>query len=205
MSLLLCMTFLLSGCMGFSEKDAKEYTQGVLDAGYKGEYTLYRKTTKSTQEEAEKVYENTLQSCVDGMGMAAGDGMISEETEKTVKDMFGNLLSKARYQVKEVEKNDKSFKVTVAVKPLQISINALSEEVYDEIMNDETIMDENVTEKEFYDRIYKGLADKINAILENPEYGDEVEHIVTIVRNDKVYEIPKKELEALEIKMFNFN
>ncbi len=50
---------MLAGC-GMKPDDAKSYVQATLDAGYKANFDEYTKITDSTKEEAQKLFDNNI-------------------------------------------------------------------------------------------------------------------------------------------------
>ena len=80
---------MLAGC-GMKPDDAKAYVQATLDAGYKADFDEYAKITDSTKEDAQKLFDNNIDTVTNSLGFGAL-GATEETTEK-----YRELLNEKR-------------------------------------------------------------------------------------------------------------
>ena len=105
---------LLGGCGSMSAEDATLYTQSILDASYKGEFKEYIEQTESTEEEAQEIYDASLDVIMAESGFE--ELGISDELEANYRQLFQDMLQSAKYEVGEAkEEEDDSYTLDVKV------------------------------------------------------------------------------------------
>lgn len=82
---LLCFT----GC-GMKPDDAKAYVQSTLDAGYKASFDEYVKITESTKEEAQKLFDNNIDTVTNSLGFSALGA--TEETNEKYRELLKEIF-----------------------------------------------------------------------------------------------------------------
>ena len=193
--ILVLVMVLLSGCGGWSTDDAKAYTQALLDAQYKGEFKDYMKLTDSTEKEAQKMYESSLDDELAALGI--DESTLSAEMIENYRNLCLDMKKNVDYKVgKAKEAEDDSFTVDVKVKPLIFEDK--SDEIVNMVQEEYANLAEVPSEEEvmamFYGKLYEVLSDKVA----NPSYGEEKSVTLHVKKNkDGVYYIPDEELETL--------
>jgi len=95
---LMCLLILLiAGSTGCDMKpDIISYVDATMDLFLKGEAEEYMKLTKSTEEEAAKIYNDYIDIWTNFL--IADE--ISEELKENFREIFREVFAEARYQVK---------------------------------------------------------------------------------------------------------
>ena len=108
---------MLAGC-GMKPDDAKAYVQATLDAGYKADFDEYAKITDSTKEDAQKLFDNNIDTVTNSLGFGALGA--TEETTEKYRELLKEIFAKAKYTVGDVKEKDGGFEVVVNAEPMQI-------------------------------------------------------------------------------------
>lgn len=95
---------MLTGCGGMTEEDAKEYVKATLDASYKADFDAYMEVTDSSKEEVQKLYDDNIENIVTSSGLQ--DMGITSELEEKYRELYKNMLSKAKYADGSVPSED---------------------------------------------------------------------------------------------------
>ncbi len=176
----------LSGCAifdMFGDFDAQRYTQGCLDAAFKGEFDDYTATTGMTKEEAQKEYDERMDKEIQSMGVAG----ISDEMKQKYKDLFEDIYSKCKYEVGEAKKNsDDSFTVPVTTYKLKVFDGCMERIQTDITKWAEEIIASGASQPsndEVIDKTMNIMLDCINENLEKAEYGDATTVEITVKGN----------------------
>lgn len=113
--LIICLLAVLmvsvTGCN--MESDIISYVDATIDLFIKGETKEYIKLTKSTEEDAEKIYDDYIDIWV--------NLLITDEVSKELKDdfreLFREIFAEAKYEVKSSKKvkNEHKYIVTIEV------------------------------------------------------------------------------------------
>lgn len=184
--LALVTTFSLSGCSLFSQFDAAGYTQAVLDAATRADFSKYIELTESTEEEAQAEYDEVLDSF-----LAEFEGLsISDELLANYKQLFIDLLAKTKYTVGEAEKDGDVFLVPVTIEPLKIyegfdeEVEEASTKFQEEIMAEYEASGEMPSDDEIYERSFQIVYDIMSARLASATYGEAETVTITVAQDD---------------------
>lgn len=108
---------MLAGC-GMKPDDAKAYVQATLDAGYKANFDEYTKITDSTKEEAQKLFDNNIDTVTNSLGFSALGA--TEETMDKYRELLEEIFAKVKYTVGDAKETDGGFEVEVTAEPMEI-------------------------------------------------------------------------------------
>lgn len=206
--LLLVLSLSLVACGGWSEDDAKGYVTGVLDSSYKEEFADYIKYTKKTEEEAQALYDENVQTVLDEANFAALG--VSAETEEKLNQVLVSMMKQAEYKVESAKKVDKDFEVTVSFKPYQMRIEEITTNLEDELLSrldvdtlSQQLMNGEITEEDIQQMSFDIYLEMLQENLDSPTYGDEETMTLHVKLDDKnVYYVDEAELRELDSKMF---
>lgn len=197
------MLSLLGGCA--KKFDAAGYTKAVLDLTYKDKTEQYLKLTKSTKEQADKVYSDNL----DGVMNQFLSLKLSKEMMDNYRQFFKDLIKEVKYTVGEAKQDKKgNYTVDVTVEPILLFDNTYDEfkkqsadyaqKVSADAANGAAMPSQNEIESHIFDIYYKILRSGLDKGL---EYG--TPEVVTVHVNKtkgNIYEIPQKDLVNLDSK-----
>lgn len=199
--LLIVVAVMLCGCGGMSKEDAQSYLKSVLDASYKGEFGTYIEWTKSSQEEAKKLYEANIDVAMQESGLESLG--LSEELTANYRQLFEDTINLVKYEVGEAEEaGDKEYTIHVTLEPF-VGFEGVQEEaetaVKEEIRDMPEIPDQTTINEMFYQKQYDLMAGKVAS----PEYGDAVTVEVTVKPDSNgVYFIDQSDMTALDEALF---
>lgn len=182
--------------------DASAYLKAILDNSYKHDSTAFLEQKIGTKEEAEKLYQEGIQTNMDAMESSI---TLSDEVKPDFEDLFQKIYSKADYTVGESKKQeDDSYIVTVSYKPMNLfsesisifetKVTDLTAEYSQAALDGEEVPDQQALENEIA-VLYK---DSILECMENMTYGDETTMDIRIELDDKVYLPNTDDLAKLE-------
>lgn len=208
-SVLLCMLLAavlmaVTGCKGMTPDDAKVYVQSVLDASYKADFDEYTKQTDSTEEEAQKLYEDNLDNIMELGGFT--DAGVSEELVASYRSLFQDMLSKAVYEVGEAsEDGDDGFVVNVSAEPFT-AFEGLQDEVLAAVQSEIdgiTDVSQLPSEEQINEMVYQKMYDSLVQRVADPTYA-EAQTVEIHVSPDKnnVYSISEDDLTELDAVLF---
>lgn len=194
---------MLGGCG--TKFDAAAYTKALLDNSYKNDSTDFVSMKIGTAEEAAKLYEEGLDAEVDAMLASAG-GTISEAQAQEFRQVFADLLAKAKYTVGEAEKQDDgSFVVTITYEQLQVFGPAM--EQYMNTINDwaeEIQATGNIpSDDEMMEIIVGSLKDAFVDALGSATYAAPATTTIRIELNNNEYSPNEKDITNLEMVLFD--
>lgn len=194
---------MLGGCG--TKFDAAAYTKALLDNSYKNDSTDFVSMKIGTAEEAAKLYEEGLDAEVDAMLSSAG-GTISEAQAQEFRQVFADLLAKAKYTVGDAEKQDDgSFVVTITYEQLQVFGPAM--EQYMNTINDwaeEIQTTGNVpSDDEMMEIIVGSLKDAFVDALGSATYAAPATTTIRIELNNNEYSPNEKDITNLEMVLFD--
>lgn len=164
--------------------DAAAYVDSCLDLLTKGETAEYMKMTDRTEEQATSDYEGNIDNMVN---MMSGMGL-SDELLEGYRQMYKDLYSKAKYEVKEAKKMDDKdgYVVTVEIQQMTGIFTGLTDELQTEFAAQAT---EDMSQTEQYELMYQLMLDKLNERLANVEYKDAQTLEIEVVGENNVYGI----------------
>ena len=192
----------LTGCSGkFDEASAAKYTEGMLNACYKGEFEQYLEYVDIGEEEAQKQYEENVESVfLDiGVGDLDTDSMIAQRYRK----VFKELLAQADYEIIKAEKVEGGFDITVAFRPIILAMEDILTKASEEIYEDEKVNANEMTEEELQLLAIEGFLRVLDEEIATADYGMEEKMILHMKKQDKVYKISEKELIELDNRLFD--
>ena len=190
----------ITACGGFSAEDASAYVKSALDAEYKADFDEYVKQTDSTQEEAEAMYQEGLDTITAGFGL---DSLgISDELAEQYRDVAADLLALAKYEVKDASEDGDGYAVEVSYEPyvgmqtLDQDLNAALEEITASISDIQS-------EEELNEMVYQKVLEILQQKVAEPEYGDAETYTIHVTKgSDNVYTITQDDLVGLDYAMF---
>lgn len=190
--LLVCvmMVGMITGCgLGF---DASKYVQGQLDNSYKNDSTLIVEQKVATKEEAQKVYEDGIDTVVNNFFLGIS---VSDDVKDRYGKIFEDMFAKADYTVKDAEKqSDGSYVVNVEYKKMKIfgpTMDAIKAQA-DQI---------DVSSMDSY---FNYMADVMEGLLSDGcEYEDAQTVTVKVQISNKQYTINTTDLSNLTNNLFD--
>ena len=199
--LLVMAMSLLSGCGGMSAEDASSYAKSVLDASYKGEFDDYIEWTKSTEDEANELYEGNIDTTMEEAGFS--DLGISEELMESYRELFLDMVKHAKYEVGEAKESDNdAYTIDITVEPF-IAFEGIQEEVTASLTEEISNMTEIPSDEELNQMVFQRMYDLMAARMEDPAYGDPAIVTITVQPDaDGVYYISQEDMTALDDAMF---
>ena len=191
---------MLTRCGGMTEEDAKEYVKATLDASYKADFDAYMKVTDSSKEEVQKLYDDNIENIVTSSGLQ--DMGITSELEEKYRELYKNMLSKAKYTVGDAKETDGGFEVVVKVEPFAF-MEGVERELTEAIQNQHLAGDGSVpSEDEINQMLLNKMYELLAARAEDPQYGAEEELKVTVEEKDNVYSISEEDLTKIDSRLF---
>ena len=198
LALSICSCTFITGCKKVDTGFSMDYVAGIMDASYKGEFQNYMSVTKSSEEEAESLYDNTVKYYAESIAYYCKvyTEDISDDLHNEYIEFTEDLLMKSKYTVASAENGNDSCYVRVSIKPIN-----LLEQVEDDIkdcINDynDTLSEigeenlESLSEEEFK-QLESDYASKVLDVLkkgsENLEYKDNIDFTIEIKTEDDVY------------------
>ena len=192
---------MLAGC-GMKPDDAKAYVQATLDAGYKADFDEYAKITDSTKEDAQKLFDNNIDTVTNSLGFGALGA--TEETTEKYRELLKEIFAKAKYTVGDVKEKDGGFEVVVNAEPMQIFSG-----VQDELV---TKLQEKVAksgqpkEEEINQLAIDMLYDLLTEELASVTYGEPQSVTVHVTKDsNNVWNITESDLQAVDAALFTIS
>ena len=202
LALTLTATGILSvGCGGVDSDFSSDYVVGILDASYRGKFDNYMKMTDSTEEEAQEIYDNTVDYYASSIAYYCEvyTDDISEELYNEYIDFAEDLLSKSKYTVSSAESGKESCYVKVSIKPINIleqatddveacvdeynaNLEALGEEALASMSDEEYL----ALEEDYA----KNVLEALKSCAANLEYGENIDFTMEIIIDDEGYYTP---------------
>lgn len=204
--LIMTITCLLTGC--FKDKKAQEYSdylKSAMDTSYVGDYNKYLELAKTTKEEAEELYSNTIQYLAYSL-MNYNDvnyEALSDEAIEKYNELAKKALTKVKYTVNEAKKIDGIYQIKVEITPLDIweitndEVDEYIEEFINKYPNYESMSDEELldVEEEYAENILAILTKYVDDI----KYKDSISKIVEIQFDDEgLYGISDEEWNDID-------
>lgn len=150
--------------------DAGEYVQAVLDTSYKNETDQYVEITGTSQEEAEKIFDDNLDTTMAGFDSTE----MPEDMQPQYRELFGEIARKVSYTIGEPEKQeDGTYIVPVIVKPVtlfsdtyetfQTKAQEYAQEVTDSVMNGAEMPTDEEMQNQIYQIYYDVLRERMDS------------------------------------------
>ena len=123
-------------------------------------------------------------------------------SEEKYRELYKNMLSKAKYTVGDAKETDGGFEVVVKVEPFAFMEGVegeLTEAIQNELLaGDGSVPSEDEINQMLLNKMYELLA----ARAEDPQYGAEEELKVTVEEKDNVYSISEEDLTKIDSRLF---
>ncbi len=179
------LALVLTACgAGF---DATKYVDGVLKNIYLGDSTTYREMVEITEAEAEEEYLAGIE--VEADFFLSYYGLeVSDEIYQQIVDMYKEIYSHSKFEVKEAVKNEDSYNVEVLISPIDVIVN--SEDAIMEAITEFTETanpDDYADEQAIYDAMAQIVIDIINGNMANLGYQDQKSVIVKVEKDAQGY------------------
>lgn len=209
-ALLLVAVMLVSVLGGCGNSfDASAYMKAVLDNSYKNDSSGFVKLKVGTKEEAEKVYEEGIDT---EMNSLTSQVKLSDELQAEFREVFKSMLKEVKYTVGDAEKQDDgSYVVTIkyqqlvvfapAIEKFQEDSEAYVAEITEKAMNEE----ETLSEDEINEAVFALLKDALKGSMEKVTYGEEQTTTVKIELINKVYTPNKEDVANLETVLLDID
>lgn len=193
----------ISACKGLTPDDAKTYVQSVLDASYKADFAEYTKQTDSTEEEAQALYDENMDTIMEMGGF--NDAGLSEELTANYRQLFQDMLAKAKYEVGEAaEDEDGNFTVQVSAEPFA-GFDGLEDEVMAAVeaeFANITDISQFPSDEEINEMVFQMMYDILVERMEDPAYGEAQTVELHVELADNVYSVNEDDLTALDGILF---
>lgn len=192
---------MLAGC-GMKPDDAKAYVQATLDAGYKADLDEYAKITDSTKEEAQKLFDNNIDTVTNSLGFSALGA--TEETTEKYRELLKEIFSKAKYTVGEAKEKDGGFEVEVTAEPMQIFSGVQDElvtKLQEEVKKSGQPKEDEINQLAI-DMLYDLLTEKLASVT----YGEPQSITVHVTKDsNNVWNITESDLQAVDAALFTIS
>ena len=188
---------MLAGC-GMKPDDAKSYVQATLDAGYKANFDEYTKITDSTKEEAQKLFDNNIDTVTNSLGFSALGA--TEETMDKYRELLEEIFAKVKYTVGDAKETDGGFEVEVTAEPMEIFSGMQDELVakMQEAVAGKEISEDDVNQLAI-DMVHELLSEKLADVTD----GEPQTITVHVTKNsDGVWNITESDLQAVDAALF---
>ncbi len=180
------MALVLTACSGGF--DATKYVNGVLKNIYLGDSTDYRDLVEISEEEAYQEYEQGIEVEADFFLQYYGLDSVSDGVYQQITDMYKEIYSHSKFEVKEAVKNEDDYNVEVLISPIDIIVN--SEDDITDAVNEfiETANpDDYADEAAVNDALAQLVIDVIKGNMSNLGYQDQKSIIVKVEKDSSGY------------------
>lgn len=186
-----------------SSFDASKYVSSLLEVSYTGETETYLEMTDDTQENAEQIFENTLDNALSEYEAYITDPVLLEQ----YRELFADILRSIPFTVGEaVELDNGDYTVDVTVTPLTIfddcydqymqEVEAYQNKLAEDVANGQPVPDEETLYNANFQIFYDCLKATYDAGL---SYGEPETVTLNVCDNgDGVYSISEDELSHLD-------
>ena len=192
---------MLAGC-GMKPDDAKAYVQATLDAGYKADFDEYAKITDSTKEDAQKLFDNNIDTVTNSLGFGVLGA--TEETTEKYRELLKEIFAKAKYTVGDVKEKDGGFEVVVNAEPMQIFSGVQDElvtKLQEKVAKSGQPKEEEINQLAI-DMLYDLLTEKLASVT----YGEPQSVTVHVTKDsNNVWNITESDLQAVDAALFTIS
>ena len=186
----------------WSEKDAENHVQGVLDILCTGKTDVDVVFEDLEEEDYESFHKEIIDGITDEMVNAEDidEYDLSDEIIEGYRKVFDRALAAASFEVGKAAREEDSFKVPVTIHPLIFLTNEDVEKVTDivseEVQNGELDSSDNTA---LYDRFFTLQLEAINSNLDEPTYAEDHEMTMLVFKNkDDIYETADENVTEFE-------
>ena len=196
----LVLMLALAGCG--AAFDPVAFVQGSLDAAIRGDVTqefIDSVDDVDSVEELEADYDEVLDLVTDFTLASAGFTDAPDSIRTDLKDMFANLMSKAKYEVTgEYSEEGDDYTVEVIAYPM-VTYVAVIEDADGTVENAATARcTDSMTMEEILNIYMEEMIKAMNAALENPEYGEAQTFDIAVTMDDEgYYTVDETDVEEL--------
>lgn len=187
----------------YNRFDAGEYVQAVLDVSYKNETELYVEITGDSDEEAARIFEESLNATMEGF--EASD--MPEELMPEYRELFGAIANAVSYTVGEPEREkDGTYAVPVKVKPItlfpdtyetfQTRAQEYADQVTDSVMNGAQMPSDEEMQAQIYQIYYEVLKERVDSGMLYSGARDVILHVTKEGSRD--FEINADDMDRLD-------
>lgn len=183
--------------------DAGEYVQAVLDVSYKNDTELYIEITGTTENDADRIFEDNLEQTM--AGFEASD--MPRELLPQYQELIRDIAAQVSYTVGEPEKNeDGTYSVPVKVKPVtlfpdtystfQTRAEEYASQVTDSVMNGGDMPSDEEMQDQIYQIYYEVLRDRVDSGM---LYGGARDIVLRVTKTgSRTFEINEDDMDKLD-------
>lgn len=189
---LVCMLFgTLTACQ--SQSSAKEYTKALFDVAYGKDTKAYAKVTETSEADAKKYMEQSLQAEAEYLAQFYGLDTKDKKVIDSFADLSQKMYEKASYKVE----SGQGDKVIVKVKPLLV-IQQAKDEV------DSYLRDYNVKAyvendpKATQEVCAKEIATILKQYIGQADYDDEKTMTITVKKEGNKWKVSDEDLQSID-------
>lgn len=188
--------------------DPVAYTQAILDVSYKNKTEQYMELTGASQEDAERIFENNL----DTTSRIYKNAELTETLENNYSLLFKNIIMRVRYTVGEASKTEEgNYTVEVSVEPMTLFDDTYdtfreksaeyARSITNDVMNGAAMPSEEEMKQAVYQIYYDILKEELDAGLKYEEAQTIVIHVNKT--EEGTYEIPVEDIQLLDTKLIS--
>lgn len=204
-----CMLTSVTACQ--PKFDAAGYVKSYADSNFKGEFDKYAEICKVDVSEAEKLYNQNIETMVSTF--SAGSELDDEMKEKFTQ-LAKDMLAKVKYTVDEnVEYKDGEFTVKVKTERLNFVIDAnealeygqkVGKEAAEEYIKTHKKIDQTEYTEYLQDKMVEALYEYFSDVVEKATYDKEETVEITVAENGEgVYAMSTTETTELNSALMN--
>ena len=193
LAILLLMAMMVTTCACGQQADPKEGVDALMTMMTQGDVTKYCAFTGESEEEAQKEYQEMLDSIKSSLSTFD----VSEETKTKVTEAFAAVLKKAKYTVNDAEKTDDGYDVKVDIEPITGLYEKMTEKMQKEL--ESAYASGEVTQDNMYDWVFDKMAGWMTEDLDSLTYGDPQSVTVHITKDGNKFKIEDEYNTGMEI------
>lgn len=199
-----CMLTSVTACQ--PKFDAAGYVKSYADANYKGEFDKYAELCKVDVSQAEKVYNENVETMVTTL---ASGLELDDEMEQKYTNLVKELIGKVKYTVEDdVEYKDGEFTVKVKTERLNFVVDTseayklgkeIGEKAAKEYLKEHKKVDQSEYTEFLESKVVEALYEYFSDVVKNATY-DEAETIeITVAENDEgLYAMSEAEISEFD-------
>lgn len=188
----------------YSERfDAGEYVRAVLDVSYKNDTQLYVEITGTTENDANRIFEDNLEHTM--AGFEASD--MPRELLPQYQELIRDIAAQVSYTVGDPEKNeDGTYSVPVKVKPVtlfpdtystfQTRAEEYASQITDSVMSGADMPTDEEMQDQIYQIYYEVLRDRLDSGM---LYGGARDITLRVTKTgSRTFEINEDDMDKLD-------